>query len=124
MTIALALLALALPCLILIAWTLERRERLQEIRDLRADMAVDRKAWQDERRELLNRIKPETAQYAPAVVRDPPKPVRHDSDSDYWEATLSKEDLADAVDRFDRTMAAGARVPGAAEMFAQPEADR
>lgn len=106
MVIALALLAGALPCVILVAWTLERRERLQEIHDLRADQAIDRKAWQDERRELLNRIKPETAQYAaPSDVRPAPR-IPFDDDEAFHNVVdplaVSKEDLAEIDHRMDR----------------------
>lgn len=112
MVIALALLALVLPCLTLVAWTLERRERLQEIRDLRADQAIDRKAWQDERRELLNRIKPETAQFTPAVTAAPAPRVPFDDDDAFHKAmdplALSKEDLAEMDAMLDmRHIAAG-----------------
>jgi hypothetical protein len=49
------LLALVLPTIILVAWTLERRETA-------ARVERERKQWLDERTLLLNRIKPETAQ--------------------------------------------------------------
>lgn len=108
MTITLmALLALILPCLILAAWTLERRERNEQLADLRADQARERDAWQADRRELLNRIKPETTQYAPATPRPEQPQVRFDDDDSYWAATtngMSKEELAEAVDAAERQM--------------------
>lgn len=112
MIIALALLALALPCLVLLAfcfmWNAETARRLDEVRDRNDRMDLERRAWADERRELLNRIKPETAQY-PTPRAAPPAPhVRYDDDDSYWQAvesSLSKEELADAVDTLEQQMA-------------------
>lgn len=110
MVIALALLALVLPCLILVAWTLERRERNAERAFVHAAMDVERKAWQDERRELLNRIKPETAQYvAPRGVKDTPT-VAMDDDQAVWAALqgLSTEEFARQMEETERRMAIAA----------------
>lgn len=46
---------------------------------------AERDAWRTERSELLNRIKPETAQPVIAPVKDPPA-VDLFSDDDYWDA--------------------------------------
>jgi septal ring factor EnvC (AmiA/AmiB activator) len=99
MVIALALLALALPIVILAAWHLERQERNDQIRAERAARAHEMQAWQDERRELLNRIKPETAQYqAPADARPAPR-IPFDDDEAFHKVVnpleTSKEDLAE-----------------------------
>lgn len=117
MTLALAFLALALPCLILVAWTLERRERTNDHRETIAAHERERTAWADERRELLNRIKPETAQFAPARQVADPAPVMFDDDDSYWAtatAGMSKEELAEAIDRQERQMAA-VMAPGEAD---------
>lgn len=99
MAIASALLALILPTLILIAWHLERAERNDQIRAERASRAHEWRAWQDERRELLNRIKPETAQFSPVGEVAPAPRVPFDDDQAFHEAVdpmaMSKDELAE-----------------------------
>jgi septal ring factor EnvC (AmiA/AmiB activator) len=111
MTIATALLAFALPCLILVAWHLERRERNDQIRAERAARADELQTWQDERRELLNRIKPETAQFTQSATAEPAARVRFDDDASYWAAVdplaVPKEDLAEIDAALDRELVAG-----------------
>ena len=83
-----ALLALVLPTVILVAWLLERRETA-------AAMERERKQWWDERTQLLNRIKPETAQPILGQPVDVPAPVAYDDDEAFW--AVSKDQLADAA---------------------------
>lgn len=47
----------------------------------------DRASWRRERSELLNRIKPETAQpLDPALPSPPAVELAFDNDADYWKA--------------------------------------
>lgn len=55
-------------------------------------VALERQQWADERRELLNRIKPETAQIGPMTEIVAPPAVPMDDDSAFW---VSKERLAE-----------------------------
>jgi hypothetical protein len=98
-------------------------DRRRDHRDaaLRADYAHDRSEWRDERRELLNRIQPATAQY-PMGEAAPVRVQRFEDDSSYWEATdqlaLSKEDLAELdalVDQRQRDIAVGIAVASGGE---------
>lgn len=77
-------------------------------RQSQARIQAERADWRDERRELLNRIKPETAQYvAPANTQEPVQP-RWDDDEGYWNAraeSMSTEELAEALMEQDRKMA-------------------
>jgi hypothetical protein len=56
----------------------------------------ERNQWISERRELLNRIKPETAQVAEITgMPELPEPVR--SDEDYWQARGMEPYIPDDV---------------------------
>ena len=84
MTIALIVLAVALLAVI----TANQRT-LAVVNEARE---TERKEWMRERQLLLNRIKPETAQYIePDTIHAPPAVSMFD-DEDYWE---SKEELAE-----------------------------
>lgn len=65
------------------------------LRDARAAHARERREWWVERGLLLNRIKPETAQFVAAddPVSAPPA-VGFDDDDAYWKAGESKDELA------------------------------
>jgi hypothetical protein len=84
MTVALIVLAVALVAVLV---TNQRAMAL-----LNAARESERKEWTKERQLLLNRIKPETAQYvAPETIHAPPAVSMFD-DEEYWE---SKEELAE-----------------------------
>lgn len=98
---------LALALAILYAWHTDRSALLAAHHD-------ERTSWTDERRELLNRIKPETAVYvAPRDVVAPEQPA-FDDDAAYWETRMSKEELADEIDSYEQRMASLTVVPGEA----------
>ena len=85
MTVALIVLAVALLAVIA-----ANQRTLAVVNDARE---TERKEWMRERQLLLNRIKPETAQYvAPEVIHPQPEAVSMFDDEDYWE---SKDELAD-----------------------------
>ena len=85
MTVALVILAVAL-----IAVLAANQRTLAVVNEARE---TERKEWMRERQTLLNRIKPETAQYvAPDVIHPQPEAVSMFDDEDYWE---SKDELAE-----------------------------
>ena len=87
--VVLATTTLGLPLIVLKAWQAERKELLWLLASM-ADQATD------ERRSLLNRIEPSTAQYvAQEQVEDETRIV--DLDNDEWFKDLSKEELAEAL---------------------------
>lgn len=92
MTVALIVLIVALVLEHAARRVAEREhERIQNA--LLRDQAQERKEWMRERQMLLNRIKPETAQYvAPEVIHPQPEAVSMFDDEDYWE---SKDELAE-----------------------------
>ena len=92
MTAALVVIVVALIVELAARRIAERdHERVQNA--LLADQAAERKEWMRERQLLLNRIKPETAQYvAPEVIHPQPEAVSMFDDEDYWE---SKDELAE-----------------------------
>jgi Tfp pilus assembly protein PilV len=59
---------------------------------LNAAREQERKEWMRERQLLLNRIKPETAQYVAPDTIHTPEAVSMFDDEDYWE---SKDELAE-----------------------------
>jgi septum formation inhibitor-activating ATPase MinD len=84
MTVAVVTLALALIA-VLVA-----NQRTLGV--LNAAREQERKDWTRERQLLLNRIKPETAQYVEPETVHAPQAVDLFDDADYWE---SKEELAE-----------------------------
>lgn len=92
------------------------RRRDEEARAERAARADESKAWADERRELLNRIKPETSQFSPVADARPATRLPFDDDEAFHKAVgdplaVSKEDLAELDAMLDmRQLAAGIAV--------------
>jgi hypothetical protein len=84
-----ALIIAIIPTLVLgavLAEVLRERRRAEE-------------QWTRERQLLLNRIKPETAQYIPTEAPQPvPAAIGMDQDDQYWmDQGMSREDLAKAM---------------------------
>jgi hypothetical protein len=74
-------------------WAAERRGLL-------ANFTTERLAWERERGELLNRIKPETRQYVPVRVGDTPAmplPLPYDDDEAFQQELESREALAERL---------------------------
>jgi hypothetical protein len=97
---ALAFLAAIAILAVLAVAVAQARERARYLTRLHDEHNREREQWIRERQLLLNRIKPETAQYIPAegpVVQ--PKAIGMDQDDDYWTeiAGMSAEDLAQAM---------------------------
>lgn len=62
--------------------------------------AEERREWQRERQLLLNRIKPETAQFVtPDETVHAPRAVRYDDDEDYWQSQETREEMAERLAR-------------------------
>lgn len=107
MIYTLALVALA----VLVVGALDRVRGEDAHRELLADISAaherERIEWVRERQLLLNRIKPETAQYVPTpgepILSPSPPSVPPDDDEAYWAARegVSKEDLAAALERHE-----------------------
>jgi hypothetical protein len=71
----------------------QAKDQAKYVARLHDEHSRERELWHRERSELLNRIKPETAQYVP--VPGPvhaPAAVGFDDDQDFWD---SKDPLAD-----------------------------
>lgn len=89
--VALAIVSVVLPLVVLFAWRNERALFFDAL-------MWEREQWVNERRELLNRIKPETAQYAVAGNHVPEIDIPLEDDERYMElAGMSKDELADLV---------------------------
>lgn len=81
--------------LVLVVWT-----GVRERAAMMFSFAVEREQWMLERRELLNRIEPATAQYGFGEQVFPEQPIPFDDDDAYQEiSSMSKEELAELADR-------------------------
>lgn len=84
------------PILVYAAMHKDRTELLAAVR---ADCATQLAAAAADRRELLNRIKPETAQYAAPTQTLPELDIPFDDDAAYAKyAHMTKEELAELND--------------------------
>lgn len=71
-----------------------------ELRAARAAHDRERGEWHRERGLLLNRIKPETAQFVmPDEAVHTPPAVRYDDDEDYWNSQETREEMAERLAR-------------------------
>jgi hypothetical protein len=88
---------------LLAAWAFayaQNRDHAQYVGRLHDEHNRERDQWARERQLLLNRIKPETAQYvAPDKPIVPTPPIGMDDDEGHWDrfGGMSTADLADAV---------------------------
>lgn len=85
----------------LVAFQQEDRDRwAAERRGVYAQFGTERLAWERERGNLLNRIKPETAQWVPQRVDETPtmlQPVPYDDDAAFNQEMESRESLAERL---------------------------
>lgn len=80
--------------LVLVVWT-----GVRERAAMMFSFAVEREQWMLERRELLNRIEPATAQYGPARQEMPDLSIPFDDDEEYARiANMTREELAELAD--------------------------
>lgn len=85
---------LALALVLVVRWAAQERAAFLYA------FAVEREQWMVERRELLNRIEPATAQYGFGEQVFPEQPIPFDDDDAYQEiSSMSKEELAELADR-------------------------
>ena len=77
----------------------QAKDQAQYVGRLHDEHNRERDQWARERQLLLNRIKPETAQYIPTEDPKPaPAAIGMDQDDQYWlDQGLSREDLASAM---------------------------
>jgi hypothetical protein len=87
----------------LVAFQQEDRDRwAAERNDLHAGFTGERLAWERERGNLLNRIKPETKQWVPQRIEETPtmlQPVPYDDDDAFQAEQESREQLANRLAR-------------------------
>ena len=86
--------ALALLGAVIAVW---RRDHANALETERAAHERERREWHRERSELLNRIKPETAQYIPPEDPTPADPLPFDDDDAYWADRETREELAERL---------------------------
>jgi hypothetical protein len=80
------------------AW-MQVKDHARYVARLHDEHSRERELWHRERQMLLNRIKPETAQFVPSTepVQAPPA-LGFDDEQSYWESQgLSTDDLATAM---------------------------
>jgi hypothetical protein len=80
----------------------DRETWAAERRGIYANFTTERLAWERERGELLNRIKPETKQYVPVRMGDTPEmpaPLPYDDDEAFQQELESREVLAERLAR-------------------------
>jgi hypothetical protein len=78
----------------------DREEWTAERRGIYGNFSTERLAWERERGELLNRIKPETKQYVPVRMGDTPSmpaPLPYDDDEAFQQELESREQLAERL---------------------------
>jgi hypothetical protein len=81
------------------AWA-QSRSQAAYIGRLHDEHNRERGEWTRERQLLLNRIKPETAQFVtPDEVAHMPPAVRFDDDEDYWASQETREEMAERLAR-------------------------
>lgn len=107
--IALAIVTLGSHAALVAAFILHLKAQTGTIATMTGALNEERAQWTAERRELLNRIKPETAQYqAPVHAATDTPAVALDDDQQVWAAlqNMSAEEFAQRMADTERQLAA------------------